>query len=461
MLKIFPNAQDISVKKLIEHLRVPLYRNAYALMINTVGTSTLGLIYWVFAARYYPPEVVGRDAAIISAMIFLSGVAQFDLMNVIIRFTPKAGGETGRLVRFSYLFSVFVSAIISIVVISFSIGSLFFDLADNEAAFNLWFVLACLASCVFLLQDSVLNGLGQSIWVPVENISYGILKIVLLFVFATSFPRHGIFASWTIPMFAALLPVNFLIFRWLIPRHVRTTKNQAEPLVLRKIIKYGTGNYLGSLFNLAALRILPLIVTFSLGPSANAYFYLPWTIVISLKLASANMATSLTVEGAKGQKDFSNKSYRFLVHMVQLYIPVIAVLIIGAPFILRISGGNYAQEGTNLLRLLAISALPNIVSTFYIGIARVYQRVTTIVIIQALYCVLILGLSYILLPIYGITGVGISLLVTEILVALAVVRPVLRVRSARRSIPALEDSPSSIESSGNSLGFVTNRKNEG
>ena len=440
MLKTLPNAQDISIKKLIDHLRVPLYRNAYALMINTVGTSALGLIYWVFAARYYPPDVVGRDAAIISAMIFLSGVAQFDLLNVLIRFIPIAGRETGRLVLNSYLFSVLVSAVISVVVISFSIGSLFFDLADSPSTFNLWFVLACIASCVFLLQDGVIIGLRQSIWVPVENISYGIIKIALLFVFAASFPRHGIFASWTIPMFAALVPVNLLIFRRLIPRHVRSTRNQAETLDLRKIASYITGNYLGSLFNLAALRILPLIVTFRIGPSANAYFYLPWTIVISLKLASANMATSLTVEGARGQRDFTVKSYRFLIHMIQLYIPVIAVLVIGAPYLLQISGGNYAQEGTTLLRLLAVSALPNIITTFYFGIARVYQRVTGIAIVQALYCILILGLSYFLLPLYGITAVGISLLVTEIIVALAVIHPVLKMRAAKGSRSALVDS---------------------
>jgi hypothetical protein len=41
-------------------LGVPMYRNAYALMLNTVVNSALGLLYWVVAARTSSPEDVGR-----------------------------------------------------------------------------------------------------------------------------------------------------------------------------------------------------------------------------------------------------------------------------------------------------------------------------------------------------------------------------------------------------------------
>ena len=41
-------------------LSVPLYRNAYALMANTVGNSALGLVYWVLAARTFPDAYKSR-----------------------------------------------------------------------------------------------------------------------------------------------------------------------------------------------------------------------------------------------------------------------------------------------------------------------------------------------------------------------------------------------------------------
>ena len=47
-------------------LSVPLYRNAYALMANTVGNAMLGLLYWVLAARTFPDAAVGRGNALIA-----------------------------------------------------------------------------------------------------------------------------------------------------------------------------------------------------------------------------------------------------------------------------------------------------------------------------------------------------------------------------------------------------------
>ena len=34
-------------------LTSPLFRNAYALMINTAATGLLGVVYWLLAARHY------------------------------------------------------------------------------------------------------------------------------------------------------------------------------------------------------------------------------------------------------------------------------------------------------------------------------------------------------------------------------------------------------------------------
>jgi len=47
-------------QELRAHLTVPLYRNAYALMLNTGVTGLLGLLYWLLAARHYTPVEVGR-----------------------------------------------------------------------------------------------------------------------------------------------------------------------------------------------------------------------------------------------------------------------------------------------------------------------------------------------------------------------------------------------------------------
>src|SRR5205085_6098065 len=101
--------------RLISHVQTPLYRNAYALIFSSVVGSGLGMFYWVIAANYYTTEIVGLNAAAISAMTFLSGVSRLNLDSALFRFIPQAGPATGRLVMYTYVISQVLAAIIGII----------------------------------------------------------------------------------------------------------------------------------------------------------------------------------------------------------------------------------------------------------------------------------------------------------------------------------------------------------
>jgi hypothetical protein len=76
---------------LLRELHVPMYRNAYALMVNTVVNSGLGLLYWIVAAHTSSPEEVGRGNALISLMLLVSVLTQVDFGQALIRFLPGRG----------------------------------------------------------------------------------------------------------------------------------------------------------------------------------------------------------------------------------------------------------------------------------------------------------------------------------------------------------------------------------
>src|SRR5512142_3301344 len=88
---------------IVAHLRTPLYRNGYFLILSTIMTSVLGFGYWALAANLYKTEDVGLNSAAISVMIFLSGIAQLNLQEAMIRYIPLTGKRTFRFVAFSYL----------------------------------------------------------------------------------------------------------------------------------------------------------------------------------------------------------------------------------------------------------------------------------------------------------------------------------------------------------------------
>jgi LysM repeat protein/O-antigen/teichoic acid export membrane protein len=422
--------RNLSFQRLAAHARTPLYRHGYALILSAAATSGLGVLYWMLATRYYPAEVVGLNSAVISAMLFVAGVAQLSLVSVITRFLPRAGHASRRLVGSAYTLTLAAAALGGLLfVLGIQLWSPALAFLGDSPWFALWFVLATMAWCIFTLQDSVLAGVKQAVWVPIENIAFALGKLALLLVFAWSAARYGIFASWTIPGAAVLLPISYLIFRRLLPRHAQTSAAQAEQLVPHQIAGYAASNYLGSMLSLAVTTLLPLLVLHQLGPRANAYFAQPWLIGSSLQLIAGNMAVSLTVEAATDRERLEVHTRRALIHTARLLVPAVTLVLIGAPYLLRLFGRDYAAEGAGLLRLLALGTLPNLVNMLYLSVARVRNRVVVIVVVQAALCALTLGLSYPLLHMYGVTGVGIAWLTSQTLVALGIALTRLRPRT--------------------------------
>lgn len=425
------NVVSFSISRLIAHLQIPLYRNGYMLMFNAVVTSSLGLIYWMLAAHYYSPEVVGFNSALLSTMTLLSGVAQLSLNGVLVRFVPVAGRFTLRLVAYIYLLSILVATVASLLFgIVMSPWSPTLRFIGERPDFLIVFVCSNVSWCVFALQDSLLTGLRQTFWIVVENFTFAVLKIVLLVFFATSFQRFGLFASWTLPIIVSLLPLNILIIKRLIPEHVKTVGQDAISINVIQIVRYIAGNYPGWLFFLASTTLLPLIVADQLGSSANAYFYLPWTIASSLYLIALNMMTSLTVEASADQSRLSLYCYRSLVEALRLVIPLVGLFFLTATNILQVFGSRYASEGVWLMRLLTLAAIPNIVVVLYITYARVRNQIVTIILVQGALCFISLGLSLVLLHFVGIIGIGLAWLAAQTSVAtiifLAQLRHVLR-----------------------------------
>src|SRR6266542_3068748 len=107
-----PHWQTTWTNRLITHLRTPLYRNGYALLINAIGTSTLGALYWIMAARIYSVDAVGINAAAISTLTFLSSAARLYLDGALIRFLPRSGATATRLIQYSYLIAGLTAALV-------------------------------------------------------------------------------------------------------------------------------------------------------------------------------------------------------------------------------------------------------------------------------------------------------------------------------------------------------------
>ena len=420
LVKISDFTQDQSgwANSIISHLRKPLYRNGYALIINAVSTSILGVLYWVIAARFYSTDAVGINSAAISTMTFLSSAARLYLDGALIRFLPRSGAHAKRLIQLCYLIAAVAAAIVGAV---FLLGLDFWAPAlgflRSSLTISIVFMAATIASTVFVQQDGAMIGLRQAHWVPVENILFAAAKIVLLVVLAKNFPEYGIFASWVIPLIISLVPVNLLIFGKLLPKHIRDSEGTETGVDVKQIAQYAGGLYAGYIFSAASLRLLPLIVLQVVGSKAAAFFTLPWMIVTSMQLVIPSMMGSLTVEASRDQSKLVKYSRQAFAQTSRLLIPMVLLLLITGPYLLHLFGKNYAAEAGILLRLLSLAILPQIVTGLYFGIARIHRSVGGVVKVHASLFVMNLALSYLFLEKFGITGVGIAWLISQLAIA--------------------------------------------
>ena len=78
------------------------------------------------------------------------------------------------------------------------------------------------------------------------------------------------------------------------------------------------------------------------------------------------------------------------------------------------------MEAFNLLRVVALSSLPVAVYSFFVPVQNVRMKVDSIFKMNALRCVLLLGLSYVLMQRYGILGAAYAWMVTYMVIVLVV-----------------------------------------
>jgi O-antigen/teichoic acid export membrane protein len=407
------------------HLDDQLYRTGYLLIVGTGVTSLLGMVFWALAARAYPTHDVGTNAAVISAMTLVSGACSLGLSAVLVRYLPVAGLATKRLIVGSYLLTVGLSLVFG------AIAALTSDLWSSDLSFlggGAWlvgFTLATAATTVFTLQDSVLTGLNTARWIPVENSLYSLGKLVLLVALVAAIPSSGLFVAWTAPLVPALAIITFLIFHRLVPSH-----SSFGSLERRKVFAMAAGNYGGNLFALAGTLYLPILVANQTSPTETAYFYVPWLISLSLQLIALNMMASLTVSAVVDLPRLRLLARRAIGQSFRLLLPLVLIGFVGAPLFLRIFGSDYAEAGTPLMRWLLVGGIPSVISALGVTVSRIEHRGGVVLIAQGGSAATVIGLSALLIPGSGITGVGIAFTVSQTLLALllgvTILRPLLQ-----------------------------------
>jgi O-antigen/teichoic acid export membrane protein len=406
--------RDLGARAL-DALRSPLYGSGYALVANTAGTMALGFLFWAVAAHLYSRQALGRNAALVSALLLVSNLGQLNLHSALSRFLPRAGRSAFRFVTYSYGASSLAALALGLAfVIVLPRLNTNWRFLDDSGFVAVVFVAATVIWGVFNLEDAILVGLHRSFLVPAENTVYGAFKLLLLVPAAMLLPATGVFVSWVVPLVVIIPVINWLIFhRYLKDRDFAAA---TAGLRAREVVRFASIDYVGAVMGFYG-SILPLLVLSVLGAAANGSFYIAWTIAATLMLVTVNFGYSMLVEGATAPHRLPELTRGVLIRCAVLTIPGAAVLTVGARLILRLYGSAYAAHASILLGLLALAAIPTGLINIALALDRLAGRVGRAAFTQGALAVLTLGGSWLLLRHLGINGAGLACLGGSLVVA--------------------------------------------
>ena len=122
-------------------------------------------------------------------------------------------------------------------------------------------------------------------------------------------------------------------------------------------------------------KLIPVLVTVVVSPSANATFYVAWMMASFLFMVPASLSIVLFAIASAAPELIAEK-LRFVLRLsVMIGLPAMAVLALGAHFALGLFGASYVHLGTVPLRLLILTYIPGLPKAQYIAVCRATGRV--------------------------------------------------------------------------------------
>jgi O-antigen/teichoic acid export membrane protein len=382
----------------------PQHRDGMALVLSSGVSSAVGMLFWVLAARLFEQDVVGVNSAALSAVTLLASASHLNLGNAILRFVPVSERRRA-LIAGCFAVGLGVGAVAGL---GFGLGAPIWA-PDLVAALGhptviVFYLVAVPLWTVFVIQDSALTAIKRAPLVLVENVAFAVLKVGLLVVAAWMGLTFGI-AIGTLAATALLVVVVVAYLARVADR--QPPPESPRPASPRDLAGFLGADYAGNVAWQSATFGIPLIVIALTDPAGAAVYGMAWQITYSLYLVASGMGKSMVAHSAGGDSEAIVRARRGMDRKAAtLILPGAAVAAIGSYPILSIFGNSYAETGAFLLALLALSAVPNIVTNSALWEARVRRHRAVQFGLPAATAAAVIGSTVVLVPALGITGVG-------------------------------------------------------
>jgi O-antigen/teichoic acid export membrane protein len=434
-----------------------LLRNAGSLAASTGLTSVFGFVYWIIAAREFSQQAVGYGSAAISAMMLLGTIGMFGLGTVLIGELPKRRSGAGLIVA-----ALLASAVGSLILglgfplIAEAFGGHFEQISGTLGRLALFAFGVAVTGASLVFDDATIGVMRGGLQLT-RNLAMSIIKLAILPVVAILLHDAfgvGIIFAWVAGTVLSVIPVVIMM-----KRSGAKVLHRPDWGVLRGLGKTALAHNWLNLAIATPPKLIPVLVTVVVSPSANAAFYVAWMLANFLFMVPTHLSTVLFAIASAAPEKIAEK-LRFVLRLsVTIGLPVMVVLALCAHLALNIFGSQYARLGTVPLWLLIAGYIPWLPKAQYIAVCRATGHVAKAAVVLTIATTCELVAVVIGGKLGGLNGLTFALLGVWVLEALVTAPAVIRTaynrgRSTPDNAPAPLARTSAISATGQHAGMA-------
>ncbi len=329
-------------------------RNSTLLILSQLVSAGSLFLFWILNARLFPADLVGLATAFVSFGVLVATFTNLGLPNTIIRFLPRSQRRGGLFTAALSLvaLSSLTGGVLALLLVPHVVPKLAF--IRNSSGLTALLLLLVVGMAIIALLDGTLVSLRKGEYIFLKAVLTNLPRLVLPFAVVAAGVR-GMTGVYVGTLLIGICFVLFMIIgRLLASESLRPTLGEVT-----KHKVYAASNYLGGMFGVLPVTVVPIIVLSVLGPAPAAYFFMPIMIAALLSLICNSISQALISECSQtdDRAEYRRLFGKALRHQYQLLLPLVLILLLLAWPILRIYGPAYAREGFVPLLILIISGL--------------------------------------------------------------------------------------------------------
>jgi O-antigen/teichoic acid export membrane protein len=386
-----------------------LYRGSLYLLLNTAATSAIGFVFWTLAAHKYSASTVGVFSGVTSGTGLLAAVAALSLPITMTRHIAGAENPWQLMLAAITIIATAGTALCLATVVF--LGPHLPSALHIEQRGKMIFLLTALVvfTAVGGTLDAGLIAIRSSRTILIKNLIGSTVKLTAMILLAT-LRSSGLIFSFALGLGLATI-LSGIALGW------QVRGKGAEYRTFRIPWRYLSSisrTYLATVIGILPLTIVPIEVLALRGAAETALFSVAFLIAGLLNYIPSIMGQVLFAEIARGGVPLGKQLRKARYAVYGLLLPSLALVLVAAPFILRLFGTAYATGATGCLRVLALSALPAGGTYLVDSILIARDRTAAYTLMQVWNAALILGFVGILLP-RGLTAAASGLALGQVL----------------------------------------------